>query len=186
MRRFSRPLYVWRLARSYMFIDVHSAYTSSVFYLRKYSTKVSADIIRGTGGFVFLFIGVICHNFSMMVEFSYRTLRIMDGIIFGRQSQESTLRQVADAMVKTGLRDLGYQHLEFLRCFWRDVESGCYGQWPGKKTCRSFDPCHLWPQSTLASCGVEPGSSVLYSRQILTPKESRMTCSSKSLANSQL
>ena len=74
-------------------------------------------IIRGTGA-VFLFIGEICHDFSMMVEFSYRTLRIMDGIIWdGRQTEESTLRQVADAMVKTGLRDLGYQHLEFLRYF---------------------------------------------------------------------
>lgn len=36
-----RPLYVWRFTCSYMFIDVHSAYTSSFFYLRKYITKVS-------------------------------------------------------------------------------------------------------------------------------------------------
>ncbi len=91
---------------------------SSIYESIKVAVCNPGDWCRG-----FIFIGLICHDFRMMVEFSYRTRRIMDGMIWdGLQTEESTLRQVADAMVKTGLRDLGYQHLVFFfRCFWRDV-----------------------------------------------------------------
>ena len=109
-----------------MFIHVHRC-SQCLYFISLLSTKIKVIkwqyVIQGTGAEV-SFDWSNMPWLRMMVEFSYRTRRIMDGIIWdGRQTEESTLRQVADAMVKTGLRDLGYQHLGFLffRCFWRDV-----------------------------------------------------------------